>query len=283
MKRKHPSIGMNEVSEEGGIVHEFCKPSDVVKLGYLIWVKLHPSSWWPAQVVDAETVSEFVKPIERLVGEVLVRVYGSYIYLYVDPTESRIEFEKVLKRYDGNYDAILEEALAKDRPRSTKSKVATLAEASQSTGSTLASAAKCGKKNKSAEKKTAAVDKETSTRLRKRVSHKGKPARKMSESNESSNLGSEVSSPTPVEKTSATNQQSQSMKTETEAAAAAAFLHSENRGKIDDENLSSPCQAIVPIRIRVHPSISVRSEKIMRSLGLIAPSGSPFDRKIQHS
>uniref|UniRef100_A0A7N0USC6 PWWP domain-containing protein n=1 Tax=Kalanchoe fedtschenkoi TaxID=63787 RepID=A0A7N0USC6_KALFE len=171
MKRKHPSIGMNEVSEEGGIVHEFCKPSDVVKLGYLIWVKLHPSSWWPAQVVDAETVSEFVKPIERLVGEVLVRVYGSYIYLYVDPTESRIEFEKVLKRYDGNYDAILEEALAKDRPRSTKSKVATLAEASQSTGSTLASAAKCGKKNKSAEKKTAAVDKETSVSHQLNIHH----------------------------------------------------------------------------------------------------------------
>ncbi|CAL5331486.1 unnamed protein product [Camellia sinensis] len=41
-------------------------------LGDLIWVRLRGSSWWPAQVVDDNTVSQRDKPINRSVGEVHV-------------------------------------------------------------------------------------------------------------------------------------------------------------------------------------------------------------------
>ncbi|KAL7176575.1 hypothetical protein ACSBR2_029998 [Camellia fascicularis] len=44
-------------------------------LGDLIWVRLRSSSWWPTQVVDDNTVSQRDKPINRSVGEVLVRLW----------------------------------------------------------------------------------------------------------------------------------------------------------------------------------------------------------------
>uniref|UniRef100_A0A7N1A448 J domain-containing protein n=1 Tax=Kalanchoe fedtschenkoi TaxID=63787 RepID=A0A7N1A448_KALFE len=254
MKRKHPSNGANEETEKGDIKHVFCEPSEGVKLGDLIWVKLHPSSWWPAQVVDADTVSECVKPSERLVGEVLVRVYGSYIYLYVDPSESRAEFEKVLKRYDGNRDAIIKESLHKDRPRPTKSKGLVVSEVSQPAvvGSELISDVKpedkyitqgneeddlsstvisdivaehegsrphCAMKKKSKNKKTAVVDNKTSAQRQRNISARAMLARMKLESDfENGNLESEASSPTLIEKTSDTKRKSQSTKPETESA-----------------------------------------------------------------
>lgn len=52
MKRKHHINGANEMTEveEAGVKHVVHKSSGGVKLGDLIWVKLHSSSWWPAQV-----------------------------------------------------------------------------------------------------------------------------------------------------------------------------------------------------------------------------------------
>ncbi|KAI8023796.1 hypothetical protein LOK49_LG03G02560 [Camellia lanceoleosa] len=41
-------------------------------LGDLIWVRLCGSLWWPAQVVDDNTVSQRDKPINRSVGKVHV-------------------------------------------------------------------------------------------------------------------------------------------------------------------------------------------------------------------
>ncbi|CAM8945764.1 unnamed protein product [Rhodiola kirilowii] len=305
MKRKHPKNGTNEVNEvEVGIKHEIRKSSGGVKLGDLIWVKLHPSSWWPAQVIDADTVSEEIKPCERSVGEVLVRVYGSYIYLYVDPSESRFEFDKTLTLYNGDYHQILKESLDKDRPHSSKSKKLKVSEESQSTGEVgnekvsdvrleeennkqgkeegdlsetritdnvpkqKGRKLRSAKNNKRAKQNTIMVENETS--LQKRVSPRLKLAsNKLETYSENGNLKSEVSSGTDVQKACATKQKSHSETAENKAA----HLDKKNTGK-GDNNLSSPCKAVVPNG--EHPKASARSKKIMQSLGLIAPSGSPF-------
>ncbi|KAK3030743.1 hypothetical protein RJ639_036547 [Escallonia herrerae] len=82
-----------------------------IVVGDLIWVKLHESSWWPGQVVNENLVSRSSKPSDRSAGEVLVRLYGSYKYLYVDPIRCHSEFENILKDFNGCYSEILEKAL----------------------------------------------------------------------------------------------------------------------------------------------------------------------------
>ncbi|KAL6997404.1 hypothetical protein U1Q18_007530 [Sarracenia purpurea var. burkii] len=92
------------------------QPSEEVVLGDVIWVSLHGSSWWPAQVVDDNTVAPSKKPRNRSVGDVLARLYGSYKYIYVDPIACRTEFQNILKQNNGNYSEIFKKALEKDFP-----------------------------------------------------------------------------------------------------------------------------------------------------------------------
>ncbi|KAH7567670.1 hypothetical protein JRO89_XS07G0117300 [Xanthoceras sorbifolium] len=82
-----------------------------VALGDLLWVKLYGDSWWPAQVFDEDAVSESSKPGYRPAQAVLVRLYGSYEYLYVDPIKCHSEFEMVLKQNNGCCREIFEKAL----------------------------------------------------------------------------------------------------------------------------------------------------------------------------
>ncbi|XP_028100908.1 uncharacterized protein LOC114300220 isoform X3 [Camellia sinensis] len=91
--------------------------SEEVVLGDLIWVRLRGSSWWPAQVVDENTVTRRNKPRNGSVGKVLVRLYGSYKYMYVDPMTCRSGFENILKENNGNYREILEKTLEQDLAR----------------------------------------------------------------------------------------------------------------------------------------------------------------------
>lgn len=92
--------------------------------GDVIWVKLSESSWWPAQVFDEDSMSGSCNPIKKADGEVLVRLYGSYKYLYVDPVTSHSEFISILQQNNGKYDEIMMETLNKDlaRIRSGRSK-----------------------------------------------------------------------------------------------------------------------------------------------------------------
>ncbi|KAF8024796.1 hypothetical protein BT93_F1849 [Corymbia citriodora subsp. variegata] len=90
--------------------------------GNLIWVRLNGDMWWPAQVVDGDTVSESNKPSNRLAGEVLVRLYGSYKHLYADPLKCQNEFESVLKQHNGSYHHVFVKALEMDLPSSTSAK-----------------------------------------------------------------------------------------------------------------------------------------------------------------
>ncbi|KAJ7965809.1 PWWP domain containing protein [Quillaja saponaria] len=90
--------------------------ANLVTLGDLIWVRLPGDLWWPAQVVDDNTVSESIRPGKRSAREFLVRLYGSYEYLYADPIASRSEFEMILKQNDDSYKKIFQQSLYRDLP-----------------------------------------------------------------------------------------------------------------------------------------------------------------------
>lgn len=123
MEGTHLASTKTDASKEGG--NGVANPlRGEIMLGDLIWVRPSSSSWWPAQVVDANTVSESVKPIYRSVGEVLVRMYGSYKYLYVDPMKCRSDFEHILEQNNGSYTEIFQKALqqASARSKSGRSK-----------------------------------------------------------------------------------------------------------------------------------------------------------------
>lgn len=82
--------------------------------GDMTWVKLRGASWWPAQIVDKNAVSDDVKPRKGKSGEVLVRLYGTYTYSYMDPVASLLEFNNVLKRNKGGQREIFLKALEQD-------------------------------------------------------------------------------------------------------------------------------------------------------------------------
>ncbi|KAK9930290.1 hypothetical protein M0R45_027330 [Rubus argutus] len=84
-----------------------------VKVADLIWVETHGHSWWPAQVINEHNVSGN-KPLKRSSGEVPVRLYGSYKYLYVDPHKCRSDFEIILEQNNGSYREIFLKALEQD-------------------------------------------------------------------------------------------------------------------------------------------------------------------------
>ncbi|MED6194283.1 hypothetical protein PIB30_027129 [Stylosanthes scabra] len=92
------------------------EPEVQVALGDVIYIPLRGNSkWWPAQVIDEDSVSENLRPRKRA-KEVLVRVYGAYIFKYVDPTKCAAGFEKVLKKNGGSIPNILQASLEKDLP-----------------------------------------------------------------------------------------------------------------------------------------------------------------------
>ncbi|XP_062163624.1 uncharacterized protein LOC133870492 [Alnus glutinosa] len=114
MKRKHLRSGISQISKKG--VEE--DAATRVTRGDLIWVRLNGGSWWPAQVADENTVNGSIKPRNKSAGEVLVRLYGSYKYLYVDPVKCHSEFELILQQNNGCRRKIFEKALEQDCPRS---------------------------------------------------------------------------------------------------------------------------------------------------------------------
>ncbi|ESW09646.1 hypothetical protein PHAVU_009G144400 [Phaseolus vulgaris] len=107
--------GKSETSEGGA--------NESVAFGDVIFIKLRGSSWWPAQVVDENSVNKSVKPSKRSKRsprDILVRHYGSYIYSYIDPIKCRAEFKTILEHNDGSLRKILLQTLEQDLP-STKS------------------------------------------------------------------------------------------------------------------------------------------------------------------
>ncbi|XP_055824992.1 uncharacterized protein LOC129893478 isoform X2 [Solanum dulcamara] len=112
---KSKSLSRNRNYVERGIGEDVAlnKSSMEVDFGNLIWVQLNGQSWL-GQVVDEKVVGGNKKPTKKVAGEVLVRLYGSYTYLYVDPIKSQLEYEKIIERYNGSLVNILGEALKQD-------------------------------------------------------------------------------------------------------------------------------------------------------------------------
>lgn len=105
------------VENEGGKEGADNQFSREFAFGDVIWVKLRGSSWWPAQVVDENTVSGSSRPSNRSVGDALVRLYGSYKYMFVDPIKCCSEFKIILEKNNGSYNEILKKTLEQDLAR----------------------------------------------------------------------------------------------------------------------------------------------------------------------
>ncbi|PWA82729.1 PWWP-like protein [Artemisia annua] len=113
------------------------EPSKDLVFGEILWVKLHEGSWWPAQIVDENSVSELNKPIsKRSSSDTLVRLYGSYRYKYVDVHISRAEFKRILLEKKFNYAEIMKKSLEEDLP-SFKSRKRQQSKNSKSKGTAL--------------------------------------------------------------------------------------------------------------------------------------------------
>ncbi|KAI3972567.1 hypothetical protein MKX01_019225 [Papaver californicum] len=97
-----------EVNEGGELVGK------ELKLGEVIWVKTNPSSWWPGQIVDVYTVSGTRIPKKKVAGKILVRLYGTYTYLYWNPTNYRGELMEALKQNDGSSRKMFQKALQQE-------------------------------------------------------------------------------------------------------------------------------------------------------------------------
>ncbi|XP_057469500.1 uncharacterized protein LOC130758572 isoform X2 [Actinidia eriantha] len=117
MNSRHLSGNKSYADNGNGDEPAVSQPSKEVILGDIIWVSLHGSSWWPAQVVDDNAVSQSKKPSNRSASEVLVRLYGSYKYMYVDPMACRTEFENILEQNNGNCNVIFKKALDEELAR----------------------------------------------------------------------------------------------------------------------------------------------------------------------
>ncbi|XP_076922305.1 uncharacterized protein LOC143584037 isoform X2 [Bidens hawaiensis] len=189
-----------------------------VQVGELLWVKLNQSSWWPAQIVDENLVSAANKPTSKASSsEVLVRLYGSYVYKYADIRSLSAEFKSMLMKNHFNYHDILKKSLEKDLPSSNSSK------------------SRKRQQSKSKAKVVNGSSDKAQVSSKKRKQEKPNPAESHSQTPETKNLkptldrvhhGSEPSSP--------------------------------NTATKRPEELSA------------------RRVKVMQSLGLVAPPGSPF-------
>ncbi|XP_020107875.1 uncharacterized protein LOC109723793 isoform X2 [Ananas comosus] len=80
--------------------------------GDITWIKISDHSWWPSQVVDEESVAN--KPKKKAKDEVLVRIYGTCKYFYVDPLKFISEFESVRKRENISTRELLKKTLEQD-------------------------------------------------------------------------------------------------------------------------------------------------------------------------
>ncbi|KAI3758349.1 hypothetical protein L6452_05909 [Arctium lappa] len=195
-------------------------------------MELHEASWWPAQVVDENSVSSANKPSVSSKGsssDVLVRLYGSYIYKYVDINRSRTEFKNILIENNFDHDAILKKSLEQDLASLNSSK-SRRRQQSKSKGTVLSEASE----NRSS-------DKDVPDKSQIKVSSK---------------------------------------KRKQEKAKTAASPQLETKSKIPTpdtvQNISEP--SIPTIISMKAQELSGRRMKVMQSLGLVAPSGSPFPR-----
>ncbi|KAJ4701448.1 PWWP domain containing protein [Melia azedarach] len=249
MGSNHVPGGRSHDSERDGKQVVVKRLEGEVVPGDCIWVKLCSKLWWPAQVVNENTVSESNKPCSRAAGTVLVRLYGSYEYLYADPIKFQSEFQIVLKENNGSHREIFEKSLEQVCSRKR----------SKFTG-------KCRSTRPSAVEEVKYNYSKQGSRHKKH-----KPNSPGAEQESKSHKQDEVQ-----EKMKAYNT-SNGKRRMSEIS-----MHSEDirRGTPkpnEKHNLSSPSSATS--LFKESHELSTRRLRVMQSLALIAPSGSPFSKK----
>ncbi|KAK1441440.1 hypothetical protein QVD17_07329 [Tagetes erecta] len=215
------------VENKGGKETTNVQPSKEGNFGELLWVKLHEHSWWPAQIVDENLVCSANIPSSKGSStDVLVRLYGSYIYKYVDIPSSSTEFKSVLLKNNFNYHDILKRCLEQDLASLSSSK-SRKRQQSKSKGKVMTEASQNGSSDKSP----------VSSKKRKQE----KP------------------------KTADNHPQTPDIRTKNPKPTLDRVHHN-----------TEPCTPNTSTR--QPQELSARRVKVMQSLGLVAPSGSPFPR-----
>lgn len=218
----------------------YFKPADI------IWVKNRGGSWWPGQVVDENLISESSKQGNRSAGKVLVRLYGTYTYLYVDPTKCGSEFDTILKQNNGSHRKIFLKAVEQDIARLKAGQ-------SKSQGSKSKDSSSAKHHDQDELKKNLKRSSTSSMETKKRKGEKHDGVQKKLEKNDRSTL---------------------------EAASKRTPKHDKRTPKHDEvlikkrklNDISSP-DTMSSAKSR---ELSARRLKVMQSLGLAAPPGSPF-------
>lgn len=88
------------------------QPMKQFKRGDILWIKTPKHCWWPGQIVDEDTVRS--RPKKKVKDGVLVRMYGCYEYLYVDPIKCSAEFENFLRQENLSVREAFQKAIDKD-------------------------------------------------------------------------------------------------------------------------------------------------------------------------
>ncbi|KAJ9545364.1 hypothetical protein OSB04_025071 [Centaurea solstitialis] len=225
------------------------QPTKEVIFGDMLWVKLHEASWWPAQVVDENSVSSFNKPSissKRSSSDVLVRLYGSYTHKYVDVNGSRAEFKNILIENNFNHEAILKKSLEQELASLNSSK----SRRRQSKGTVLTEASENGSSEKDVLDKSQLFDNVCNLHSCCFIFFK-------------------LSNSWPVDvpcfriKVSSKKRKRENAKTDASTPDRV-------------QNNSAPSTPTI-IGLKAQ-ELSGRRMKVMQSLGLVAPSGSPFPR-----
>ncbi|XP_078156998.1 uncharacterized protein LOC144552858 isoform X3 [Carex rostrata] len=245
-KRKSSENAVDRLGGEGKkaeILNQQFKPGD------LTWVEIHNSSWWPAQILDDGSVS--AKPRKKSKNELLVRLYGTYEYMYVDASKSNSVFEDVLKRENKTMKEMFQEALEQDMSLMLPKGQSKL-ESSKPEGIDSAETSKDKKKQPELTKEPSAVEADEIATAMKICTNKEKK-----EGHDEAQKRSTLNSKHVEKKNAKGNSKAKSpeLKAETPPEVKDTAPPGEEKG-----------------------SLSERQVRVMQSLGLIAPAGSPFRR-----
>lgn len=318
MKGKHcASIGSHERDDEGEELEpEHLEVEHV--LGDVMWVRCDDDgTWWPAVVVNDNNISETSKPHNRSMGDVLVRLYGSYQYFYADPVKCRSEFEITLKENGGCYSEMFVEALEQDLPQSKSGQSKGKGSNSKGTSNGRASVSKV--KNSNQNRENCEIESSNHARIspRKQI-NMNTPQRKMKDDNflskvveeaiskvsnqdglekelkfDSPNTEGNSKRETPKQdgmrnklKRNFTSTSGQA-KNKTHDQGEKKRLKQKSSSAAEDTNYQSPKKDEEQEKQELSPSSAggtffgrlqeLRRTKVMQTLGLVAPSGSPFN------
>ncbi|KAK4795232.1 hypothetical protein SAY86_013226 [Trapa natans] len=191
MRNKNQASG-KRTSKNSGDEGPSSQAKGEPSLGSLIWIKFSGNSWWPAQAVDENNISESKKPDGKLAGDILVRLYGSYQYYYVNPIKCHSAFKTALQQNNGNYQDIFRKSLEQDVPTSKYSR--SKGGGSKSKGNSSKSASKDTMSNRRLFKANQELEETTVrqaavTTTERKTKNKGRTPKKDEQAGTSSELG----------------------------------------------------------------------------------------------